>query len=108
MTDETEHTSGPWRVEGDGYDTATYVMANDVMVKGGKEGRIIAVCHSYNRQDRISRLANAHLIAAAPELLEALKSIMPHGLAMDDDAMDHMPGVKAARLAIAKAEGRSK
>jgi hypothetical protein len=37
------------------------------------------------------------------ELLVALKAMMPRG--WDKDAtMDHMPGVKIARLAIAKAE----
>lgn len=45
------------------------------------------------------------LLAAAPDLLAALKAIAPDGW-LDDDTMDHMPGVKAARAAIAKAEGR--
>lgn len=39
------------------------------------------------------------------ELLQALKGLLPDG--WDDGAMDHMPGVRDARLAIAKAEGRS-
>lgn len=51
--------------------------------------------------------ADCRLIAAAPELLEALKALMPEGDGWYDGTMDHMPGVKLARLAIAKAEGRS-
>lgn len=42
----------------------------------------------------------------ADELLAALKELMPKGWGKDD-TMDHMPGIKRARLAIAKAEGRS-
>ena len=42
---------------------------------------------------------------AAPQLLEALKAILPEGWG-DDDTMDHHHGVKLAREAIAKAEGR--
>ena len=74
MTAETKHTPGPWKVQGDGYDAAAYVMGRDLLVKGGAEDRIIAVCHSYRSADRISRSANASLIAAAPDMLEALKA----------------------------------
>jgi hypothetical protein len=45
--------------------------------------------------------ANARLIAAAPELYKALKALLPEGWG-DDETMDHMPGVKLARLALAK------
>lgn len=41
---------------------------------------------------------------AAADLLAACKALLPQG--WDDGVMDHMPGVKMARLAIAKAEGR--
>lgn len=46
--------------------------------------------------------ADARVMAAAPDMLAALKGLMPRG--WDDGTMDHMPGVKAARLAIKKAE----
>lgn len=50
-------------------------------------------------------LANARLIAAAPDLLEALTYI--EGLAMADDVRD-LPTIAAtARAAIAKARGES-
>lgn len=45
------------------------------------------------------------LHAAAPDLLKALKELYPSE--WYDGTMDHMPGIKTARLAIAKAEGRS-
>lgn len=50
-------------------------------------------------------LANARLIAAAPDLLAALEAMIPEG--WDDGAMDHMPGIKQARAAIAKARGEA-
>lgn len=46
--------------------------------------------------------ANARLIMAAPALLDALKAVVS---AMDYDS--HAKGMKAARAAIAKAEGRT-
>ncbi len=54
--------------------------------------------------DAAEARANAFLIAAAPQLYEALVALMPEGWG-DDDTMDHMPGVKLARAAIAKARG---
>ena len=48
-----------------------------------------------------NRRVNTH-----DELLAALKALMPEGWGVDD-TMDHMPGVKQARVAIARAEGKS-
>jgi hypothetical protein len=44
----------------------------------------------------------------AHELYAAAKAMMPEGWDDDEGHMDHMPGIKIARLAIAKAEGRSR
>lgn len=44
--------------------------------------------------------------AEIDSLLAACKALMPEGWDDDDGHMDHMPGIKLARLAIAKAEGR--
>ncbi len=54
--------------------------------------------------------ANARLIAAAPELLDALESILPMLADWHDEFPDHVgdkeaPAVKAALTAIAKAKG---
>ena len=51
--------------------------------------------------------ANARLIAAAPDLLEALKRIMPYantGASVQDVYTSEQPEFIAARAAIAKAE----
>lgn len=47
----------------------------------------------------------AHQFAAAPNLLAALKAVVPAGW-LDNDTMEHMPGIKLARAAIAKARGQ--
>lgn len=49
-------------------------------------------------------ISYCRLHGTAPELLDALKAMMPEGWG-DDGMMDHMPGIKQARLAIKKAEG---
>lgn len=49
--------------------------------------------------------ANAHLIAAAPELLEALKDILRIARAANLGISGHAPRFAKAQAAIAKAEG---
>ena len=83
------HTPGPWHVKRNRVTTA---------IRDAKGHYIV---------DRVvkDRDANAHLIAAAPELLEALRAIVA--------VIDHAPDrecaagvLEQARAAIAKAEGR--
>jgi len=60
----------------------------------------------YPRVDNVDEQdANAHLIAAAPELLTALRGLI--GLHDDPTPYDSATTISAARVAIAKAEGRS-
>jgi hypothetical protein len=57
------------------------------------------------RTDSPRRMANAHLIAAAPELLEALKNLV--GLAeMRGKLHEFKAALDVAQVAIEKAEGR--
>ena len=63
-----KHTPGPWETYGD--DKSDIRPAT----KAGKN-RIIAQCPGYKTE----RQANARLIAAAPELLEALQSLYGMG-----------------------------
>jgi len=49
--------------------------------------------------------ANARLICAAPELLEALKAMLTH-MGMDEDEWNN-PTFDQARAAVAKAEGEN-
>jgi hypothetical protein len=108
------HTPGPWVprragtfIEGEpGHEEThnypAHVVVIDKTDKGLRRTRFVAECSGSG----LPNDANARLIAAAPELLAALKEIMPDGWG-ENSTMDHMPGIKAARLAIAKAEGRN-
>lgn len=84
------HTPAPWKV---------------VESPNGKRYR----CVQIGADDRYTTLevlpADARLMAAAPDLLAALRDLLGKG-AWRDGTMDHMPGVKAARLALEKATGK--
>ncbi len=98
-----EHTPGPWYPQDD-------IEGNPgVRAKSGFICFAPHVAH-YPGQDRRyqeeieERKANAALIAAAPDLLTALRAII------DYDGKDGVPGIEAlcelGRAAIAKAEGK--
>jgi len=95
MSTETTagHTPGPWERQG-----SAYVYACDLPAKEGY------VCLSSSK-------ANAQLIAAAPELLEAaqaLVSLSESGIFNGSDAhpsLEDSDAVACARAAIAKAIG---
>lgn len=82
----SKHTPGPWHIDDASYGQIVCSRTSDVAVVRNTGG--------------LPHHGNARLIAAAPELLEALKAVL---LIADrkHDAFD------AARAAITKAEGRS-
>jgi hypothetical protein len=65
-------------------------------------GCVIHVIQWYTKRKVVSTKWCA-LHSSAKDLLSACKTLLPEG--WNDGVMDHMPGVKKARLAIAKAEG---
>ena len=82
------HTPGPWRHD-----------RRDILAA---DGRCIAQtfsgpCDSLEEAD-----ANGHLIAAAPELLAALRDLLADGMA---EGMDRRPAVLRARAALEAAGG---
>lgn len=97
------HTSGPWHVEVEGVVTDC-------------EYGLIADCSCRNHitvKSRLTSQANARLIAAAPDLLDAAieaSDIMPDPN-MDCDCMEDQVRVNrcvtALRAAIAKAKGET-
>jgi hypothetical protein len=89
---DAKHTLGPWMI---GEDQSVDETWSIVTTSGGS---IIA-----NVNDRHDRRANAHLIAAAPDLLAALiEAADPIGGYM------HGPALERARAAIAKARGKDR
>lgn len=87
-----DHTPGPWRIDG----FCRCVARDEVVVEVFGQ----------------NRTANADLIAAAPELLEACKALLDGGPDCGCEAEGHIcgwPKVKQqAEVAIAKAEGKVK
>jgi hypothetical protein len=105
------HTPGPWTVDNCGRDVRA----------GGVGGLFVARIYAVPQEDNPSgygdeQFANARLIAAAPDMLQALKAIRKWLMDGDTPAELLKPGefwndafVKAnnaAIAAIAKAEGR--
>jgi hypothetical protein len=95
-----KHTPGPWTINGLG-------------IEGPEDDRGLSEYIAHVSNDCDASEANSHLIAAAPELLEALKlaraafrgtnddgSYRGDGIIFTDDARDQIEAV------IAKAEGK--
>lgn len=98
---DTKHTPGPWWSERDEHDTRHVIRAENVE-------HPIANVNSYwrgeNCPDRVQREANSHLIAAAPELLEAADHIDRTATDIADDmVVISGTGYRLLRAAIAKA-----
>ena len=87
----SKHTPGPWHINDHAHDEEV------VYIEADRYG----VASIFTDTDKVdsTELANARLIAAAPELLEALKNIE------NDDG--HIPSTiwNMCKAAIAKAEG---
>ncbi len=101
MSTEFKHTPGPWKVYypdaigcGLGIDTAD--SKTSIVVFGDEAG-----VYGYGEQDE----ANARLIAAAPELLEALQN-MYACFVVGTSADAQMQAAKYAELIIQKATGQ--
>ena len=98
----TAHTPGPWRifVDDEGLDRCAYIDA------GLPLPRNTAIAHVFGKEgdenEIATRNANSRLIAAAPDLLEALQAIIRNQSA-DWPAMGF--NLNAARAAITKAIG---
>lgn len=88
----SKHTPGPWNMAGPN------TISNAAKTIG------IAHISTYSVEQSEAE-ANVRLIAAAPDLLEALRTIVIHAASVQ---MDPQWAVKVARSAIAKATGESK
>lgn len=98
MTD-TQHTPGPWTVAEDDI--------NGQAIVRGRHTEIATCWHHCLGSLEIQMRANARLIAAAPELLEALEACLARLQIVDTEAIKnsyHLPVIKAA-AAINKAKG---
>ena len=98
-----KHTPGPWVIL-KGYDGTVEVSASRPYRINNISAGTPLICDVYQHPefDGFSSQANANLIAAAPELLEALALISRY---IEPTAVDAASMQKVARAAIAKATG---
>lgn len=89
---ETKWTKGPWEAR-----------ANRVYTTSGGE---VAVATKSDPSHRHAANWTAHLIAAAPELYEALAELVSADMYMDD-TNEKQDALAAARDALAKARGET-
>ena len=99
MQNETKFTPGPWFTKREGWSTV-YVEAR---IDGGMIQEVAACGPTDAGQDQ--QQANAHLIAAAPELYEALDALIK--LYEEDDGCRELPEYISARTALSKARGEA-
>lgn len=103
----SKHTPGPWRSHTNGSDF--FVTATDFHGANGKVAKcyVADVQKFRNESGEDECQANAKLIAAAPDMLEALKGILNsfHESVKTTASLDEFPSLKAVQAAIAKAQG---
>jgi len=98
MNIPAKHTPGPWSVWKKSLDPA----GREDWAILSSENRIIAEAFwKVETDEYMPAEANARLIAAAPELLEALEAMAE----WHEDSADDEPLIIATRAAIAKARG---
>ena len=97
--DDVKHTPGPWEVE-----VGSAMLADNGVASLGRL-RVVAVTPVLYENAQ----ADAHLIAAAPELLAACRAMVSwNDFAADEDSgleSLYEEAIRRARAAIAKAEG---
>lgn len=79
---KTQHTPGPWRVNGRSIDATDVCVATIETIYRAPAGSY------YDRAYVAETEANARLIAAAPELLDALRAVLA-SLPEDVPTYDH-------------------
>ena len=93
------HTKGPWKVEHDGPSRPIIITGESMLsISRYEDGKWV----SYGEQEE----ADAIMMAAAPELLEAMRHIESSTTRNGEVPQMHRHVNNLAREAIAKAEGR--
>lgn len=107
MSSNSKHTPGPWFC-----DSADVEGAERAAVRAC-DGALVAVAWAGERDDvgvigEAEQDANAALIAAAPDLLAALRDLANQATYYAEKFALNIPSIGAARAAIARAEGAPK
>ena len=106
MSNETKWTPGPWVAYENAEDKCFYVAQQDGAPYTPDYSDVCGLeCRTWSGERTIVQQANAHLIAAAPDLYEALGQAVT---SMQDNGYSNSHvAVRAARAALAKARGES-
>jgi hypothetical protein len=98
---KAQHTPGPWE------NHKWNCEEHQISAKGGT---IALVSHSHTLVSEAEADANARLIAAAPDLLAALRDVLAHTgmeIITEEDQIRWTSVLEDAKAAIAAAEGRT-
>ena len=103
MTHENRHTPGPWKVK---------IKKNSMRILGADNLSVANISHKGKREEE-QKLLDLRLIAAAPELLVALKNLLDLArfhLCIEDNSQEltgeYMDALAQSDAAILKARGR--
>ncbi len=103
---EAKHTPGPWRLEADPmhFDSLTTITGGQRMNAKPHAWPAYPLTVQVGGMASVKEAqANAALLAAAPELLEALVALLPHVPGHMTNNLHGRPWIEQARAAIAKA-----
>ena len=103
MTEQPKWTPGPWAVE---RNKRTWGWVDVVGPSLGVGGPTQAT--DLTLADEVKRIAEAHLIAAAPDLYAALEKALNFITNTESEMGETLPCGDAARAALAKARGETK
>lgn len=108
-TTAAKHTPGPWHT-GAGNGEGSIFCKEGRLRLTDRGTTLYSICHVTHGYDQAEDDANASLIAAAPELLEACRAALPRLMVLADSKLFGEAADIAAcillRSVIAKAEGR--
>jgi hypothetical protein len=109
----TQHTPGPWAFSQSAQygDTRFYVAQGDGAPYTPHYSDVATlIAETVNDERRSIQEANARLIAAAPDLLDALKKVMPFidciAAVTREEIIEYEAAMKMADAAIKKATGQ--
>ena len=91
MNERMKHTPGPWLFRERRVNAGDMTAPRWSVLAGGDESILICSLKRYDEEDA----ANARLIAAAPELLEAAEALL--------EKIGHVCGVETERRALLRA-----
>lgn len=94
----SQHTPGPWHYSPD-------VSLHNTALVYGADKYLVADAGRIHRRQPEEQIANAHLIAAAPDLLTACKGLLKC-MQVEPECAIYKAHMKLAEDAIAKAGGR--